>query len=698
MRILSRFLSMLLIISLIFSFTAVFAFADNENEKKDEKKSAGVSDAVSFLLENKESKYLYPDPVASVESKYPSSFDLRDKGVVTPVKSQSPFATCWGFAAIAASETSILSELGKTYDETKLDLSEHHVAYFARQPLKDGSKQDGEGIHMSDENDIMGGAFIVTATSLFSSGVGVVDESLVPYRGLSSNTDSAYCLNLNYSADDDWTIPPEYEFYQTYELEESSILSSPAVYAPDTDQDDFLAREKGYLGYDAAATEAIKSEIFAGRAVSIAFCADTYLPGEQSENPVYINTAGKNWAHYTFDGGIPNHAVTIVGWDDNFPASEFLDHSDDQYGDGTAHQPEGNGAWICKNSWGSATESFPHFNSWGNENEQGKTTGYFYISYYDRSISVPESFDFDVSKNDNDYIIDQYDYMQNHDSSGWLNSSPIQMSNVFTAEYDQTIRALSCQTYYPGCEVLYQVYLLDSGNSTPDGGKLAAEASAEYPHAGYHRINLEKSVDVSKGQKYAVVVSQKIQNDNKEYFEISCDKGQNEAAVLLANKDVHRMHPNTSDDQLNLIQYYYKGIVNPGESYIFIQDLNTWYDFSEIVSELQKTDDYKDYDFDNFSIKAYSNFKNSSDADALAEQMPKDGLKYAEPAGTVDYGALVKSLIRFAITIVIVVLIIKFFVKRSKKKKYYKQLEIENAQLKEQLQHLTERPVEPETK
>lgn len=46
----------------------------------------------------------------------PESFDLRDRGVVTPVKLQNPWGTCWGFASIAASETSILSELGTTYD------------------------------------------------------------------------------------------------------------------------------------------------------------------------------------------------------------------------------------------------------------------------------------------------------------------------------------------------------------------------------------------------------------------------------------------------------------------------------------------------------------------------------------------------------------------------------------------------------
>lgn len=69
-------------------------------------------------------------------SELPAKFDLRDPNgdgdrsdsVVTPVKMQNPWGTCWGFATIAACETSILSELGKTSAETGLDLSELQLA------------------------------------------------------------------------------------------------------------------------------------------------------------------------------------------------------------------------------------------------------------------------------------------------------------------------------------------------------------------------------------------------------------------------------------------------------------------------------------------------------------------------------------------------------------------------------------------
>lgn len=52
------------------------------------------------------------------------------------------------------------------------------------------------------------------------------------------------------------------------------------------------------------------------------------------------------------------HDVVVVGWDDNFPKENFT------------IQPEGDGAFICKNSWG----------------EEFGDDGYFYVSYYDTKI------------------------------------------------------------------------------------------------------------------------------------------------------------------------------------------------------------------------------------------------------------------------------------------------------------------------
>ena len=124
----------------------------------------------------------------------PETFDLRNvdgKSYVTSVKNQYPFGSCWGFAAIAAAETSILGDPENLTSLTAdtMDLSEKHLVYFAATPIDDPeNSQNGEGGlggKTAAERCDQGGEALV-ATSLFSSGVGPVLESedvVLRYRG-----------------------------------------------------------------------------------------------------------------------------------------------------------------------------------------------------------------------------------------------------------------------------------------------------------------------------------------------------------------------------------------------------------------------------------------------------------------------------------------------------------------------------------
>ena len=59
-----------------------------------------------------------------------------------------------------------------------------------------------------------------------------------------------------------------------------------------------------------------------------------------------------------------NHAITVVGWDDNYSTNNFK----------TA--PVGNGAWLIKNSWGTSNGD----------------KGYYHVSYYDRNFAIWEGY------------------------------------------------------------------------------------------------------------------------------------------------------------------------------------------------------------------------------------------------------------------------------------------------------------------
>ena len=640
-----------------------------------------------YLLKNDQGAIIKQEVTDESTETFPEKFDLRDKGVVTPVKFQNPWGTCWGFSAIAAAETSILSSMEKTYAETGLDLSEHQLTYFVNTYLNDGSSQDGEGVHMYEgyegSEELNTGNEMFAATSVFSMGIGVVDEETIPYRGKNSDTDAMIIRNFYYSANDDWTIPDEYKFLQSYELINSDMLPSPAVYEENDDG------TRTYLGYNQSATDNMKRALMEGKAISVAYAADQYSPDQLGTDtpPLYLNVEDNKWTQYTYDeDAAVTHAVTIVGWDDTIRKEDFLDHSEEEWNKRKEpYQPAGDGAWIIKNSWGAATEEFPNYYTWGIKDENGKETGYFYLSYYDKSISLPETFDFDTNEKDRTaYIIDQYNYLQASETSGWVDTREMAMANVFTAEYDEVLRSLSCQTNNENTQVSFEVYLLDDSAAAPDDGELAALENAEFEYSGYHRVDVSKPVHIKKGQKYSIVVTQKVEYDDKTYYAISTSKGYNKEAVDEYNRQVAYDNRGMAkiDYEDQLLKWYTVGVVNPGESYLYVGQSRNWNDLSEVIPELQKYEAYREYTFDNFPIRAYLDYEN--EADIEVGELPDLG--YAEPAGPINMRRVCIILAVIIILILLIVLKIRGIIKRKKMKKLVKAQQKEIAELKAEVE------------
>ena len=248
----------------------------------------------------------------------PEKFDLRNvdgKNYVTPVKFQNPFGTCWGFAAIAAAETSIIgSGLAEAdgYAATagdgkkELDLSERHLTYFVNEPIKDkDDPQYGEGrvyarpYTLPDKLN-MGGAMLYSA-SLFASGMGPnledrmdTDNVTSLYDILAYGTESWVVQKRDITGEgaedfcydddkNDWSIPDDKRYSQSYPLKESALLPTPAG-----------SDELGQYKYNPDATAVIKNELAQKRAVAIAFHADSFSPSQEAGDGKYIS---KNWAH-----------------------------------------------------------------------------------------------------------------------------------------------------------------------------------------------------------------------------------------------------------------------------------------------------------------------------------------------------------------------------------------------------------------
>lgn len=142
--------------------------------------------------------------------------------------------------------------------------------------------------------------------------------------------------------------------------------------------------------FDPQAIDVAKRAIMENGAIAAGYYADVAIPEDQTQETEFFSV--KNWCQYVNRPTAGNHVVTIVGWDDTYPKGNF------------PTEPEGNGAWIVKNSWGSKDGDAGSLSHWGIDG-----TGYFYLSYYD--MSVASLYSVTAADADPDTIIQQHDWV-----------------------------------------------------------------------------------------------------------------------------------------------------------------------------------------------------------------------------------------------------------------------------------------------
>lgn len=372
--------------------------------------------------------------IQRVGSNFATRYDARDYGYVTSVKDQGSYESCWAFSTIAAMESNLIKN-GKA--GSNIDLSENQLSYFFynRQTDKLGYTAGDYNTYGKDNaalaKDSRG--YLKASGSLMATGLalatwaGVTTETKSPYLSIPN---TSLCYQSDYSVRDIYL----------YNYSTSNLANSVAK---------------------------IKQAILDHGAVA---CGINMLA-------LYYNW---NNASYNCQQSGANHAITIVGWDDNYSKTNFN------------VQPKADGAWIVKNSYGSAFGD----------------NGYMYVSYEDCTLTEFMAFEMVTSA-------EQYDYNYQHDGTAnpaMAYNKGDWYANVFQAKgangYNEQLKAIGVYTLNTYCNYQVEVYtgLTDAGKPTSGTKVAAASTSGTLTDAGFQTIKLPEAVSLPAGEYFSVFV------------------------------------------------------------------------------------------------------------------------------------------------------------------------------------------------
>ena len=342
---------------------------------------------------------------------FPSAYDLRTEGRVTPVRQQDAFSTCWIMAATGSLESATLTAERRPYDFS-VDFSENNLAD-----------------HMASRLVYQGRAPSELAAAYYARWEGPVREIADPYPRPGRS--------------------PEY-LRAVRHVQEVLFLPQRTAW------DDNAAVKWAvmtYGGVDAAA----------------------YFHTQPDAS--YWNDPKS--AYYSDVSGELNHHILCVGWDDSYPAANFVT------------RPPHDGAFLIKNSWGT---------DFGD-------AGYVWVSYCDvnfgRALAVFNGVE----------PVADHDAIYQHDAlgrSGWVDGlgqstgaggESAWYASRYTCAGSGDVTAVSFYTPAPG--TAYEVRV---AGSVADIASAPAVASGTVAVGGYHTLSLEQPAAVTAGRVFVVAV------------------------------------------------------------------------------------------------------------------------------------------------------------------------------------------------
>ena len=394
-----------------------------------------------------------------------SSYDPRSINATTPVKDQGDFGTCSLFATNAAFESAVYKETG-----LKNSYSEEAMRMVLSKNLYMQNDIDGVGgFYYYPNHDARN--FEAAAQYLTNANTPIIYENTVEWVAPNFESDVPY-TNINSN-----TYWP-------------SNMGKKANAYP--------------TGIRRIRIDQIKDAILTYGAVFKTFYSSNEVYNERTH--AYF-TNYDNYGEYAIVK-LPNHAIAVVGWDNDYPKENFL----------SEHQPNEDGAWLIKNSYGTYSGE----------------GGYMWVSYEDDSFNYTE----DAAVFSQIDKVSQNEYMLSYDFlpltlglNSYLdeNSNCKYICNVYDVSgLIDEYRSINKVTFY-ACNIgdFYRIYIapVEEDGSLPDVVTLTnhcAYNSVDYE--GYITEELETPYLLdSDVDKYAIIVKFITFGDSVEISQESSD-------------------------------------------------------------------------------------------------------------------------------------------------------------------------------
>lgn len=378
-------------------------------------------------------------------------YDLRDDVTTIRVKDQGSSKSCWTFSTLSVLETN----LQKRKSEYS-DFSERHMNYATSKTFL-----NGEINPWGYDREIQDGGNPIIALSYITRGSGPILESEMEFIEDESKIDISEIQNKNVVEKiNNYVVFPS--IYK-YKMEDGSIIytdgmKNGTVY---TEDDVLEIRNR------------IKEHI-------VQYGGVTAMTVSGSIYEEYYNYNMEYPAYYS-DNSIleANHQVTIIGWDDNYPVSNFSPY----------HRPKNPGAYLVLNSYG----------------RDGKfKTGCYYISYEDFMVEASVVGIIDTTDID-------YDHIYQHDPLGIASNikisgeSELYGANVFERNNPQTEEVINEISIASQVDINCEIYINNKNENLNSNELIKINNGIINLKAGYNTIKLDNPIQLV-GDKFAIAV------------------------------------------------------------------------------------------------------------------------------------------------------------------------------------------------